>query len=308
MKILAVGGAGFIGSHLVDALIKNRHQVVVLDNLSSGQKENINPKATFYKADLQNFKRVESIFKKEKPEAIFHLAAQIDVRRSVEDPIYDAEINILSSLNLICLAQKYKVKKFIFSSSGGAIYGETEDRPTKESHSECPLSPYGIGKLAIDKYLEYFYQVHGLKYVLLRYANVYGPRQNHRGEAGVVAIFINKMLSGEQPMINGDGKQTRDYVFVDDVVQANVLALRNLNTVGTYNIGTGLETNVNELFQAINQHFDNRFREKHGPGKLGEQRTSSLDARKARQELGWNPTTQLTKGIQTTVMWFQEGK
>lgn len=305
MKILVVGGAGFIGSNLTDALVKNRHQVVVLDNLSSGERKNINPKANFYKADLRNFKKVESILRKEKPAAIFHLAAQIDVRKSVEDPIFDAEINILSSLNLINLAHKYKTKKFIFSSSGGAIYGDTDDRPTREDHPEQPLSPYGIGKLTIDKYLNYFYRVHGFKYASLRYANVYGPRQNYKGEAGVVAIFINKMLAGEQPVINGDGKQTRDYVFVEDIVRANLMALRNLNKVGVYNIGTGVETNVNELFQNINQHFGNGFKEKHGPTKLGEQKTSSLNARKIKLEFGWKPTVKLKAGIKTTVNWFR---
>lgn len=305
MKIVVVGGAGFIGSHLVDALVKNRHHVAVVDNLSSGQKKHINPKAVFYKADITNFTRMEVIMKKERPAALFHLAAQINVRTSVEDPIFDADINIMSSLNLICLAHKYRVKKFIFSSSGGAIYGETDDRPTGENHPERPLSPYGIGKLTIDKYLDYFYHVHGLKYTALRYANVYGPRQNYAGEAGVVAIFINKMLGGEQPIINGDGTQTRDYVFVDDIVRANVLALRNLGGVGAYNVGTGVETSVNELFNRINGHFDNQCKRKYGPGKPGEQKTSSLSAEKIGRDLGWRAQIQLDEGIRRTVEWFR---
>ena len=204
MKILVTGGAGFIGSHIVDILIDKGHNVIILDNLSSGRKENINSDAKLFEADITDFDKVERIFREEKPEIVYHLAAQIDVRKSVENPVFDAKINILSSVNLIKLSSENKVKKFIFSSTGGAIYGDTEERPTKEDHPEWPLSPYGIAKLTVDKFLNYYHQVFGLKYVSLRYGNVYGPRQNPHGEAGVVAIFLNKMLKGEQPIINGD--------------------------------------------------------------------------------------------------------
>ena len=304
MKILVTGGAGFIGSHVADRLIERKHKVVVVDNLSTGTLKNLNPKATFHKADLVNFKKIQEIFKKEKPEIVFHLAAQIDVRKSVADPIFDAKSNILASINLIKTAQESKVKKFIFSSTGGATYGDTESRPTPEDHPEWPLSPYGIAKMTIDKYLNYFHKVHGLKYVSLRYGNVYGPRQNPHGEAGVVAIFLNKMLSGLQPVINGNGKQTRDYVYVDDVASANLLALKHLSKIGIYNVGTAKETSVDELFDEINRHFSNKFKQKHGPAKLGEQMTSCLKYSKINRELRWQPKTNFPKGIEKTYQWF----
>jgi len=306
MKILVTGGAGFIGSHLVDALIAKKHRVFVIDNLSTGFRKNINPKAKFYKADLTNYKLINKIIKKERPEVVFHQAAQMDVRKSVENPLFDTENNILASINLIKTSHENKIKKFIFASTGGAIYGDTKNRPTSEKESEWPLSPYGIAKLAIDKFLNYYHEVHGLNFTSLRYANVYGPRQNPHGEAGVVAIFLKKMLRGEQPTINGNGKQTRDYVYVDDIVNANLLALKNFKKSGIYNVGTGKEINVNELFWEINKHFQNKFKEFHGPAKIGEQKTSCLSYAKIKKEFGWQPKVNFEEGIKKTYGWFKK--
>lgn len=308
MKILVTGGAGFIGSNLTDALIEKKHRVTIVDNLITGFRKNINPKAKFVKADITNHKKIETIIKKEKPEVIFHLAAQMDVRKSVDNPIFDAENNILASFNLIRLAHENGVKKIIFSSTGGAIYGDTNNRPTPETEPEWPLSPYGIAKLSVDKFLNYYNQVHGLNFTSLRYGNVYGPRQNPHGEAGVVAIFINKMLRGEQPVINGLGKQTRDYVFVGDVVNTNLLALKNFKKTGIYNIGTGKETDVNQLFREINKNFQNKFKEKHGSAKIGEQKTSSLNHAKIKKEFGWSPKIKFEEGINKTYQWFANNK
>lgn len=306
MKILVTGGAGFIGSQITDALIQKQHKVLVIDNLSSGFEKNINPKAKFTKVDITNHKKIQEIIKKEKPEAIFHLAAQMDVRKSVADPMFDAKTNILASINLIKTAHENKVKKIIFSSTGGAIYGETKNRPTPETEAEWPLSPYGIAKLSVDKFLNYFHEVHGLNFTSLRYANVFGPRQNPHGEAGVVAIFMNKMLKDEQPTINGNGKQTRDYTFVGDVVAANLAALKNFQKTGVYNVGTGKETNVNQLFREINRHFENKFKEAHGPAKIGEQKTSSLNHSRIKKDFGWTPKIKLAEGIKKTFEWFQK--
>ncbi|MFA6285077.1 MAG: NAD-dependent epimerase/dehydratase family protein [Parcubacteria group bacterium] len=305
MKILVTGGAGFIGSNLTDALIEKKHRVVIVDNLITGFKKNINPKAKFVKADITNHKKIEEILKKEKPEAIFHLAAQMDVRKSVDNPIFDAENNILASFNLIRLAHENGVKKIIFSSTGGAIYGDTKNRPTPETEPEWPLSPYGIAKLSVDKFLNYYHQVHGLNFTSLRYGNVYGPRQNPHGEAGVVAIFMNKMLRGDQPIINGPGKQSRDYVFVGDVVNANILALKNISKTGVYNVGTSIEISVNQLFREINRHFQNKFKESHGPAKMGEQKTSCLSFRKIKKDFGWTPRIRFEDGVKKTYQWFE---
>jgi UDP-glucose 4-epimerase len=306
MKILVTGGAGFIGSHVADALIKEGHNVIILDNLSTGQKQNLNQKADFIQADITDFEKVSEIFQKHKPEIIFHFAAQMDVRKSVEDPIFDARNNILASYNLIKLAHENGVKKFIFSSTGGATYGDTDERPTPETLKEWPLSPYGIAKLSIDKYLHYYHAIFGLKYTSLRYGNVYGPRQNPHGEAGVVAIFLKKMLTGETPTINGDGKQTRDYVFVEDVARANILALENIEKVGIYNVGTSTETDVNKLFGEINKNFGKKFKEIHGPAKLGEQKTSCLSYAKIKEGFGWIPSVDFSQGIKETFEWFSK--
>lgn len=220
---------------------------MVIDNLSTGKKENLNPEAKFYKADICDTK-ISQIFKKEKPEVVFHLAAQIDVRKSVENPIENARINILGTLNLLENCKKYKVKKFIFASTGGAIYGDAKVIPTPESYPEFPLSPYGIEKLIIDKYLNYYYKVFGLPFVSLRLANVYGPRQNSKGESGVIAIFHDKMLNGKQPVINGSGTQTCDFIFVEDVVEAALLTMK-IKKSGIYNIGTAKETDINTIFK-----------------------------------------------------------
>ena len=304
MKILLTGGAGFIGSHVTDELIAKGNDVVIIDNLSTGFEYNINPKAKFVKTDITDFKKIENIFAEESPEIIYHFAAQIDVRKSVSDPLFDAETNIMGTLNLIKLSSDFKIKKFIFSSTGGAIYGDTDVRPTPENHPEWPLSPYGIAKLATDKFLNYYNEIFGLKYVSLRYGNVYGPRQNPHGEAGVVAIFLNKMLKGEQPIINGDGDQTRDYVYVEDVVKANILALENIDKVGIYNVGTSIEISVNDLFKEINKNFDNKYKEVHGPAKLGEQKTSCLNYDKIKKDMNFIPKTDFSEGIKETYKWF----
>jgi UDP-glucose 4-epimerase len=303
MKILVTGGAGFIGSHLVDRLIKEGHEVVVIDNLSTGKKENLNSKAKFYKIDIRSPK-ISQIFKKEKPEVVFHYAAQIDLRRSVENPIENAKINILGTLNILENCKKLKVKKLIFASTGGAIYGDADILPTPETYSELPLSPYGIAKLTIEKYLNYYYKIFGLPFVSLRLANVYGPRQNPKGEAGVIAIFTDKMLFKKQPIINSNGKQTRDFVFIDDVIEANILAMES-NKIGIFNIGTAKETDINTIFKKLKELTGSKCKEIHGPEKEGEQKRSCLDYSKAKTELSWQPKYSLEGGLTKTVEWFK---
>jgi UDP-glucose 4-epimerase len=304
MKILVTGGAGFIGSHIVDAFLALKHEVVVIDNLITGRRENLNPQARFYEADIRSAQLAE-IFAKEKFEGVCHQAAQMDVRKSVQDPRYDADVNIMGTLNLLERARECGVRKFIFASSGGAIYGEQEKFPADEEHRTWPVSPYGITKLACEKYIAFFGQNYNMNYVLLRYANVYGPRQSPHGEAGVVAIFTSRLLAGQQPVINGDGKQTRDYVYVHDVVKANVAAL-NFTQSDYFNIGTGIETDVNELFRRLNEAAGNQAVEAHGPAKAGEQLRSVLDAGKARRLLQWQPTMAVKEGLAETVKWFRE--
>jgi len=309
MRILITGGAGFIGSHLADRLIKNGDKVILIDNLSTGKKENINPKAKFYKINIQSPK-ISDILKKEKPEILFHLAAQIDVRKSVEDPIKDAKINILGSLNVIKNFYQESLKntkkpKIIFSSTGGAIYGDAKIIPTPETYPEFPLSPYGICKLTIEKYLNYYWKVFNIPYVALRYANVYGPRQNSKGESGVVSIFIDKLFSGESPIINGSGKQTRDFVFIEDIIEANILAMKK-NKVGVYNIGTGKETDINTIFQKLKKITNSNLKSVHCLEKKGEQKRSCLDYKKAQKELSWNPKYNLDEGLIKTVEWFKK--
>ena len=303
MKILITGGAGFIASNIADRYIELGHDVVIVDNMITGQPQNIPDKATFYEMDICDPK-LSDVFEKEKPDIVNHHAAQLDVRKSVADPMYDANINVLGSLNLLMNCAAHKTQKVIFASTGGAIYGEQDYFPADENHPNQPLSPYGITKLTTEKYLFFFKETHGLKYTILRYANIYGPRQNPHGEAGVVAIFARRMLKGDQPTINGTGEQTRDYVFVGDVVQANELAL-NSGDNQIFNIGTGIETDVNELFRTIASMVEHTIEEKHGPGAAGEQLRSVLDASRIRKELGWEPRVNLEEGLKRTVDFFR---
>ncbi|THJ25173.1 MAG: NAD-dependent epimerase/dehydratase family protein [Nitrospira sp. CG24E] len=304
MKVLVTGGAGFIGSHLVDRLAQEGHEVVVVDNLSTGKRRNLNRAARFYKLDIQSW-RLERVFRNERPHMVMHLAAQMDVRKSVEDPIFDAQINVLGMLNMLQQAVRHGVRKVVFSSSGGAIYGEQEIYPAPETHITRPLSPYGISKLCGEQYLSYYQRVSGLQMVNLRYANVYGPRQDPDGEAGVVAIFIQKLLNNEQAIVNGNGRQTRDFVYVEDVVEAN-LAVMGQEVQGTYNVGTGEETSINDLLRILIAHTGSICKEVHGPAKSGEQARSVIDSNKLRQELSWDPKTELSEGLKRTVDYFRE--
>lgn len=304
MKVLVTGGAGFIGSHLVDRLIQEGHEVVVVDNLLTGKRRNLNKEARFYKQDIQS-SRLERVFSRERPLLVMHLAAQVDLRRSVQDPIFDAQVNILGTLNLLEQAVKYGTRKVVFASSGGAIYGEQDVFPAPESHPIRPLSPYGISKLNGEQYLAYYQRVSGIQHVILRYSNVYGPRQDPEGEAGVVAIFTGKMLAGEQPIINGNGRQTRDFVFVDDVVEAN-LAVIGKEVQGIYNVGTAEETSINDLFRLLVELTNAGCKELHGPAKKGEQARSVVDISRLRQELGWEPKVPLREGLRRTVEFFRE--
>jgi len=304
MNILVTGGAGFIGSHITDEYIRRGHNVIILDKLSTGTESNINQLAKFCKKDIYSG-ILESIFSENSIEIINHHAAQIDLRKSQVEPVYDARINIEGSLRIFELAAKYGVKKIIFASSGGAIYGEQQYFPADEVHQTNPLSPYGIAKLTTEKYLEFFRSYYGIEYVCLRYANIYGPRQSLKGEGGVVSVFIQKILKGETPVINGDGEQTRDYVFVSDVVKANYLAL-NYGKSGIFNIGTKTETTVNELFRILNGFHQNRFSEVHGEEIKGEQYRSVLDNELAKKELNWEPEVKIDKGLEVTNKWFED--
>jgi UDP-glucose 4-epimerase len=304
MKILVTGGAGFIGSHIADAFIAHGHQVTIIDNLVTGRRENVNARAAFQQIDICDA-GVAEIFARGQFDVVCHHAAQMDVRRSVVDPRYDAEVNILGTLNLLQQCQNTGVKKFLFASTGGAIYGEQVGFPADEEHPTWPASPYGISKLACEKYIYFFAQNYGLRYVFLRYANVYGPRQNPHGEAGVVAIFCTRLLKGEQAVINGDGKQTRDYVYVGDVVRANLLAL-NYPENDYFNIGTGIETDVNTIFHWLNEAAGAGMPEHHGPAKEGEQLRSVLANDKARRLLDWQPKVSLAEGLKETAEWFRK--
>lgn len=303
MKILVTGGAGFIGSHIVDAYIREGHAVVVVDDFSSGREENLNPNAVVVRADIRD-RSIEQIFIDHAVDVVNHHAAQMDVRRSVADPSFDASVNVLGVLNLLESARNHGVKQFIFASTGGAIYGEQDYFPADEDHPTRPLSPYGITKLCTEKYLFFYRETYGLDSVILRYANVYGPRQNPHGEAGVVAIFADKMLKGEQPIINGDGTQTRDYTYVGDVVRANVMALQAKGS-SIMNVGTGVETDVNVLFRNLATILNPSIPEKHGPGKPGEQKRSVISFDKIHRAWGWTPSVTLEEGLRMTADYFR---
>ncbi len=305
MKILVTGGAGFVGSHIVDSLVSEGRDIIVLDDLSAGKREHVNKKAKFYKADL-NDARLEKIFQKEKIDVVIHQAAQVNVRTSLSDPAFDAKVNISGSLNLLECC-KGRIEKFIYASSGGAVYGEPKYLPVDEEHPIKPLSPYGASKYIAEKYLQVYNEIYGLDYAVLRYGNVYGPRQSGEGEAGVVAIFINEMLRGERPTINGDGTQTRDFVYVSDVARANLLAVeKSKNEV--YNIGTGKETSVNEIFGTIKKILKKDIKPRYAPPVKGEVRRIYLNVEKAERKLGWKPEVKLEEGIKKLLEYMRQKK
>lgn len=306
-RVLVTGGAGFIGSHVADGLLDAGHAVVVLDDLSSGRRENVPAAAELVELDIRSPEAAELIagggF-----DVLVHHAAQMDVRRSVADPRFDADVNILGTLNLLHPATEGGVRQVIFASTGGAIYGEQEIFPAAEDHPTRPLSPYGVSKLAGEHYLYYFHAEHGLNVACLRYANVYGERQNPHGEAGVVAIFLDKLLAGDAPTINGDGLQTRDYVHVSDVVRAN-LAVLGRPGFQIYNVGTGDETSVVDLYRELRQAAGaDHLEAAHGPAKPGEQRRSCIDAGRIQKELGLHAPLSLAEGLQQTASWFRKNK
>lgn len=303
MKILVTGGAGFIGSHVADGFIEAGHDVVIADDLSSGATANVNAKARFHQIDIRDA-GVAEIFAHERPEVLCHHAAQINVRRSVTDPVFDAQVNIAGFLNLLEHGRRNGLRKVLLASTGGAIYGEQEAFPAPETHRTAPLSPYGIAKLASEHYLFFYAATYGIDYIALRYANVFGPRQNPHGEAGVIAIFAQKLLRGEQPIINGDGKQTRDYVYIRDIVRGNIAALRS-DYRGAINLGTGVETDVNRLFKTLVSLGGFSAQERHGPPMPGEQRRSVIDNSLARRILGWQPSMTLEEGLRETLDFFR---
>lgn len=304
MKIVVSGGAGFIGSNIADAYIDRGHEVHIIDNFSTGQMMHVNRKAILHQLDITDAAAV-SLIERLRPDLLSHHAAQMDVRHSVADPAYDARVNILGFINMLEACQRAGVKKVVFASSGGAVYGEQDIFPAPEDHPTQPASPYGVSKRAGELYLSYYRQAFGLPYIALRYANVYGPRQSAKGEAGVVAIFVTALLAGKAPVINGDGRQTRDYVYVGDVVAANLAALE-CPYVGPVNIGTGVETDVVEIFEQLRSAAGQTVEAVHGPAKVGEQRRSSLDTRLASQVLGWKPEVALDDGLRRTAAYYRE--
>jgi UDP-glucose 4-epimerase len=302
MRILVTGGAGFIGSHVVDRFIERGHDVAVLDNLSSGFRELVNPAARLHEADLTDAAAVERCFAEFRPEVVDHHAAQIDVRRSVDDPLFDAGTNILGALGLLQACTRHGVRKCIYASTGGALYGEGRQLPATEEHPVNPESPYGVSKHTLEHYLYLWKLLHGLDYTVLRYPNVYGPRQNPHGEAGVNAIFIRLMLEGKRPHIFGSGEQVRDYLYVMDVVQANELALA-LGSGEVVNLGTGIGTSVNDIFRELKAILDFSGEPHYEAARPGEVQRIYLDATRARQVLGWTPRMSFRDGLGQTVEW-----
>jgi UDP-glucose 4-epimerase len=301
--VCVTGGAGFIGSHVAEALVAEGYRTLVLDDLSTGRRENVPPGAELHVLDVRSPEAAELVATAG-VDVLAHYAAQMDVRRSVADPVFDADVNVLGSLKLFEAARRGGVRQVLFASTGGAIYGEQERFPADEDHPARPLSPYGVAKLAGERYLFFYYAVHGLAAACLRFANVYGERQNAHGEAGVVAIFLSRLLAGEAPTINGDGLQTRDYVHVSDVVRAN-LALLGRPGFHVYNVGTGVETSVLDLYREIARAAGSDLQAKHGPAKAGEQQRSSVDASRLRRDFGLPDPLPLAAGLERTAAWFR---
>ena len=304
MKILVTGGAGFIGSHVADGFLEEGHDVHVLDSFVTGREENVPEAATLHRLDVRE-EETANLFKREQFDVLVHHAAQMDVRKSVADPRFDADVNVMGLLNMMEAGKENGLKKVVFASTGGAIYGEPDYTPQDESHPTRPLSPYGITKLASEKYLFYYHKQYDVDYVALRYANIYGPRQNPHGEAGVVAIFTQSLLEDAQPVIYGDGEQTRDYVFVQDIVRANKAAL-DYDGVGVFNVGTARETSVNELFHHLKDITGANASEKHAEGRPGEQRRSVIGYEKAQDLLDWSPQVMIEEGLHRTATWFEQ--
>ena len=303
-KILVTGGAGFIGSHVVDLFVSQGYEVVIVDDLSTGRESNLNPAARFYQMDIRDPK-LRDVFEAERPDFISHHAAQMDVRRSVAQPLFDAHVNILGSINMIECAKEFGVKHFVYISTGGAVYGEPVRLPCDESHPIDPICQYGASKHTVEHYLYMYHVNYGLNYTVLRYPNVFGPRQDPHGEAGVVAIFTGKMLDREQVTINGDGEQTRDFVYVGDCARANLLAVTVEHKSGIYNLGWGLPTSINQIFSTLAKVTEYPHAAQYGPAKVGETRHIYLDASKAKKELDWAPTATLEEGLQETVNYFK---
>lgn len=303
MKILVTGGAGFIGSHVVDLFIEAGHEVVVVDSLVTGRKSNLNPKAKFYQVDIRS-QDLEKVFEAERPEVVDHHAAQMDVRRSVADPIYDADVNVMGTLNVLNMSVKYGVRKVIYISSAGVVYGEPVYLPCDENHPIRPLCPYGATKYMNEMYLYMYRLTHGLDYSIIRYPNVYGPRQDPAGEAGVVAIFAGRMLKGEPVTIYGTGEQIRDYVYVKDCARANLMLL-DKGSGEVYNLGYGVGTSVNQIFDGLKEATQYPLEANYGPARPGETFRIYTDASKAKRELGWEPSVPLQEGLRKTVEYFQ---
>jgi len=303
VKVLVTGGAGFIGSHVTDVFLDAGHEVWALDDLSSGRRENLRPEVRLVVADIRS-PEAARLVESGSFEVMCHLAAQMDVRRSVTDPRFDADVNVGGFLNLLEAARNSGVRKVVFSSTGGAIYGEQDVYPAPETHPTRPVSPYGVSKASGELYLGYYRAQYGLESVALRYANVYGPRQNPHGEAGVVAIFSERLLRGETCIVNGTGQQTRDFVYGPDVARGNLLAATS-DVEGSINVGTGIETDVNRLYALLAAAAGTDRPAKHAPAKPGEQMRSSVDPSRAAEVLGWRPTVALEEGLRRTVDWFR---
>ena len=302
MRVLLTGGAGFIGSHVVDRLLERGHEVAVVDDLSSGKRENVAGGARFYEKDVRG--GCKGVFEEFEPEALCHQAAQMDVRRSVREPDFDADVNVLGTVRLLQSCVEHSVDKVVFASTGGAIYGEQREFPAAEEHPQYPISPYGVSKLAAERYLHFYGVQYGVSYAALRYANVYGPRQDPHGEAGVVAIFCGNLAEGKASKINGTGEQTRDYVYVGDVARANVLAVEGEAPNGAYNVGTGVETSVNELYDRMRRLSGRDLPAQRGSQLPGEQRRSCVDPSRASRALNWWPEVDLDTGLKETLRSF----